>query len=96
MRNSLVGIFASHVDDFIWSGDTQFESVVNKIRAAFKIGREDSKAFKYCGIELVSLNWSIYLNQDKYAEKNMIILLIEAVSCNDFLSADWINHNIHL
>jgi len=66
--NSLVGIFASHVDDFIWSGGAQFECVVNKIRAAFKVRREESKAFKYCGIELTSINGDIYLNQDKYTE----------------------------
>ena len=48
---SLAGIFASHDDDFIWSGDTQFECFVNKTSAAFKIGREDIKAFKYCGLK---------------------------------------------
>jgi len=66
--SSLVGIFAAHVDDFIWSGGVQFECAVNKIRAAFKVGRENSKAFKYCGIELTSINGDIYLNQDKYTE----------------------------
>ena len=66
--NSLVGIFASHVDDFIWPGGAQFECIFNKIRAAFKVGREESKAFKYCGIELTSINGDIYLNQDKYTE----------------------------
>ena len=66
--NSLVGNFSSHVDDFIWSGATQLECVVNKIRAAFKVGREDTKAFKYCGIDLTFINGDIYLNQDKYAE----------------------------
>ena len=44
--NSLEGTFASHVDDFIWSGGAEFECVVNTIRAAFKVGREESKAFK--------------------------------------------------
>ena len=66
--NSLVGTFASHVDDFNWSGVAPFECVVNKIRAAFKVGREESKAFKYCGIELTSINGDIYLNKDKYTE----------------------------
>jgi len=66
--NSLVGIFASHIDNFIWSGGAQFERVVNKICAAFKVRREESKAFKYCCIELTSINGEIYLNQDKYTE----------------------------
>jgi len=68
--NSLLRVSASHVDDFIWSGGALFECVVNKIYTAFKVGREERKAFKYCGIELTSINRDIYLNQDKYTEKN--------------------------
>ena len=45
--NSLVGNLASHIDDFIWPGEAQFVFVVNRIFAAFKVGREESKAFKY-------------------------------------------------
>ena len=43
--NFLVVIFASHVDDFIWSGGAQSQCIINKNRADFKVGREDSKAF---------------------------------------------------
>ena len=80
--NSLVGIFASHVDDFIWSGEAQFECVVNKIRTAFKVGREESKAFKYCGIELTSINGDIYLDQDKYTE-NMTPINIDSIRAQE-------------
>jgi len=38
----LHGVLACHVDDFIWGGSTEFaNTVIDKIRSTFMIGRED-------------------------------------------------------
>lgn len=65
---NLAGVLACHVDDFIWSGDQTFNNTISKIRSAFKIGKEDSKAFKYCGIELNCYGPEILINQNKYTD----------------------------
>ena len=65
---TLIGILACHVDDFIWSGTDQFRDVIDRIRESFKVGKEDSEAFKYCGIELRCTNTTIQLSQDNYTD----------------------------
>ena len=62
-------MIACHVDDFIWSGTSSFEKVIiNQVRSTFKVGKEESVAFAYCGIDLQSNSEDIYLNQDKYTD----------------------------
>ena len=65
---TLAGVLACHVDDFIWSGDQTFNNIISKIRRAFKIGKEDSKAFKYCGIELNCSGLDILVDQNRYTD----------------------------
>ena len=66
----LIGIIAVHVDDFLWSGIKQFESnIINKLRQTFKIGREDSKCFKYLGLDIVHAdNGDIKVIQNSYVD----------------------------
>ena len=67
-ESSLIGILACHVDDFIWSGNEQFNNIIDKIRNTFQIGKENTEAFKYCGINLQCNNTIIHLDQYKYTD----------------------------
>ena len=61
-NGSLKGVLACHVDDFIWGGTEQFEAqVIQKMRAKLNVGKEESIAFRYIGIELQHQNDSILL-----------------------------------
>ena len=49
--NTLKGIIASHVDDFVMCGDEYFESeVIDKLKMNFKVGAHSVGAFKYLGL----------------------------------------------
>ena len=88
---NVIGILGCHVDDFIWGGTEKFENnVINKIRATFKIGKEDSVAFQYCGIQLKCYDGCIILNQDKYTD-NLTTINVQAaraVEKDDELTED--------
>ena len=72
------GILACHVDDFIWGGTDKFENeVISKIRSVFKVGKESTETFQFCGIDLFSDGESTYMSQDKYAESLKTIQLNE-------------------
>ena len=76
-QERLMGVLASHVDDFIWSGTEEFEStVIDSIRSRFNIGKEDSDAFQYVGIGLACEEEYIYLHQHDYAS-NMSAIQID-------------------
>ena len=67
-EGSLIGILACHVDDFIWGGTVDFrKSVIEQIRSEFKVGKEDSDAFRYVGMKLAQgKNNAIILQQNDY------------------------------
>ena len=67
-NDKLIGIIAVHVDDFLWSGTQWFEAnIIAKLRETFLIGNEDSKNFKYLGLNLAhSDNGNIEVFQNKY------------------------------
>ena len=66
----VIGILASHVDDFIWGGTAEFETtVISRIRSEFSIGKEDSHTFQYVGIDLVNEDEQIYIHQNDYADR---------------------------
>ena len=66
-NGKLEGIISTHVDDFCWGGTSQFEQhVIDKIRKIFRISVEHSKAFKYLGINMISLDNEIRLSQTTY------------------------------
>ena len=67
--NNTKGILACHVDDFIWGGNQSFEDeVVTSIRSYFNVGKEETEAFKYLGIELEHKKGQIRMNQQKYID----------------------------
>ena len=64
---SVIGILLLHVDDVIWCGTDEFESIViERIRSAFKIGKEAVESFKYLGIDLTSTDLDCQLSQEEY------------------------------
>lgn len=64
---NLVGVLASHVDDFIWAGNKVFEdSVIERVRSLLDVGREESDVFKYVGLNLVSHDDNISIDQTSY------------------------------
>ena len=49
--NNLIGMIAIHVENFLWSGTTDFErNFTSKLRNTFAIGKENQSIFKYLGL----------------------------------------------
>ena len=68
-HGDVYGVLACHVDDFIWGGKPEFETVVSKVRSILQVGKESNQAFKYCGIDLEHNDDSMtYLHQDSYTD----------------------------
>ncbi len=68
-EGSTSGILACHVDDFIWGGNKRFASeVITDIRLRFKVGKEESRAFLYLGMQLEHNDHKIWIHQKKYGE----------------------------
>ena len=72
--SGLIGIIATHVDDFIHAGNEVFRSTVTtKLAEIFKMGKTEAKKFKYVGYELEQLEQGIIISQREYAEKIEIL-----------------------
>ncbi len=70
----LMGVLASHVDDFIWGGISKFErTVIQKLRTKFNVGKEGDEAFQYLGMKLEQKEQQIELHQNAYAENTTLI-----------------------
>ncbi|PIK39346.1 hypothetical protein BSL78_23810 [Apostichopus japonicus] len=67
--DKLSGMLIMHVDDFLWAGTEDFKKiVVDKIKSAFKIGKEAEGAFRYIGLEIAHDVDGIVLTQNSYIE----------------------------
>ena len=65
--NELQGLIAVHVDDFLWSGNAEFQStIIPKLRKTFTIGKEESKCFKYLGLNITQVSEQIKFDQEDY------------------------------
>lgn len=63
----VMGILASHVDDFIWGGtDTFSKTIIPQLKAVFQVGREEHQSFSYIGIEVHSREDEIQVQQSMY------------------------------
>ena len=61
----LSGILVSHVDDFAFCGDQQFQNVViGGLKAMFNVKTHDYGSFKYIGLEVSQNENCIQVNQD--------------------------------
>ena len=66
----LIGLLLVFVDDLLWGGNEHFEfAVINELKKIFRVGCEQSRAFKYIGINLkqnedytISLDQVAYIN----------------------------------
>ena len=73
--DAVIGMLASHVDDFIWSETSQFKAtIINHNRAQLNVGKEDSQTFQYIGIDL----YDGFNHQSNYANRLTFIQLIKA------------------
>ena len=73
------GLLASHVDDFIWGGSETFvQEVIPRIRSAFNVGREESEAFCYVGMDVTHVDGTILLSQQDYVENLRFISIDKA------------------
>ena len=64
---NLMGLLASHVDDFIYSGTKFFlTTVIVKLIQTFKVSKSCDGSFKYLGITIKQNNGVIQVDQDLY------------------------------
>ena len=85
--NNLIGMIAIHVDNFLWSGTTDFErNFISKLRNMFVIGKENQSIFKYLGINLIEKDSDITIDQINYSENikpiNLTMILIPRIVYN--------------
>ena len=79
----LEGLVSIYVDDFIWAGSTDFEScVIEKLRDKFLIGSSASRAFRYVGLNMVSTNEGMTVDQFQYASSLQPICISRGRSTN--------------
>ena len=66
-QDKLSGVFITHVDDFLFGGTNDFHSSVIKcLKSEFKIGSQESGAFKYVGLNIKQTEEGIVMNQTSY------------------------------
>ena len=64
----LEGIICTYVDNFLWTGTKNFETnIIQGIRSKFLIGSSGSSMFKYVGLNVISKNDSIVVDQFHYS-----------------------------
>ena len=82
-EGKLEGLVSIYVDDFIWAGTADFESgVIEKIRDKFLIGSSASRAFCYVGLNMVSTNEGVTVDQFQYASSLEPICISRGRSTN--------------
>ena len=65
--NKIIGIMISFVDDVLWGGSSEITSIIAKLGKTFYIGKENTQAFTYIGINLKQSNdFTITIDQDSY------------------------------
>ena len=73
-QNKLEGIFVTHVDDFLYGGTKNFHStVIESIKNEFKIGSQESGAFRYVGLNIKQTEEGIVMNQDSYLKSIQLL-----------------------
>ena len=87
-NNQLTGFIAIFVDDFLWSGTTEFEKeYITKIRNTFIIGKESHSIFHYLGLHLNEHDSEITLDQINYAENLKPINDIDKTKTKELLQS---------
>ena len=66
-NNSPNGVIIIHVDGFLFAGNEKFQNTVTaNLRQTFAIGKEESKQFKYLGLNLCYQEDKITIDQKEY------------------------------
>lgn len=64
---NVTGVLACHVDDFIWGGSQTFATtVIPHLKSVFQVGREEHDNFCYVGIEFITVDGTILMQQESY------------------------------
>ena len=67
-NNELYGIFRSQNDDFLWAGNDEFKSNIEKFCEKFQVAKRSVQAFKYvgltykcqCCLRIETIDWFLY------------------------------------
>ena len=89
--NSLCGILVSHVDDFAFCGDQNFQTkVIGGLVKRFRISTHDFNSFKYVGLDIFQSVNGIQVDQDAYIDtiKPINISQSRSMMKNDELSLE--------
>ena len=74
--NTVEGILAAHVDDFLWVGSDEFVScVIDPLRKTFKVSSESKDCFKYVGIHMICSKNQIEIEQRSYVDSLSEVVL---------------------
>ena len=72
----LIGVLASHVDDFVFAGTEWFHThVIAKLMETFKVSKASNGSFKYLGITVKQIDDVVQIDQDLY---------VPSISCVNF------------
>ena len=64
---NLIGVLASHVDDFVFAGTKDFHiNVIAKLMSTFKVSKSCNGSFKYLGITVKQNAGVVQVDQDLY------------------------------
>ena len=76
-NNSPNGVIIIHVDGFLFAGNEIFQNTVTaNLQQTFAIGKEESKQFKYLGLNLCYQEDKITIDQKEY-----IYIYIKNLEC---------------
>ena len=82
IMTSFEGIKSTHVDDFCWEGTSDFvKNVINRLRKVFQIGKENSIAFTYLGLNLKQKVKEIQIDQVSYLQSIQPVFISKSRSC---------------
>ena len=85
-NDMLVGMMATHVDDFLNAGNAIFnQNVINVINNKFEFGREVETDFRYVGINIIKEDGYIIIDQS-HCISYMEEVNISSMSHGDLLS----------
>ena len=67
-EGQLIGFVCVHVDDFIYAGSEEFDSIMEQVKSSFNIRLEQSNCFEFLGITVTQEKGSVKIDQNKFVE----------------------------
>ena len=71
----IIGIMACFVDDVLWGGNTEFETIINKLKQLFRISTELQQTFEYIRIKLEQIQTFLSLSPRRITSTAYLQLL---------------------